>query len=351
MFERLAPEQHDSIPGVPEPAENTLLFGHEDAAALLAAAHRSGKLHHALIFAGPPGIGKATLAFHLAYHLLRHPRAEAAPETLARPDPASPLFRQIAAGAHPSVLHLTRPFNDKTKSFRTVLTVDEIRRVGRFLSMTAHDGGYRIVIVDPADDMNANAANALLKNLEEPPARALFILVAHSPGRLLPTIRSRCQTVRLRPLERQTLAQVLEALPSDMPRDPAALKELAARAEGSAREAILMTEFGGLEIVEALSRLLAARDADAAATQRLAEAVSGREQDVQFSIFNRSALDLIERAALRAAEAGDASMAGRHADLWREIGESIAATEAYNLDRKQHVIGLVQRMRSELSPR
>ena len=197
MFERIAPEQHDTLDGIPEPAENPHLFGHGEAASMLAAAYRAGKLPHALLFAGPLGVGKATLAFHLAYHLLKFPRHESAPAELAKPDPDSALFRQIAIGAHPSVLHLTRPANEKTKGFKTVVTVDEIRRVNRFLSMTSHDGGYRVVIVDPADDMNVNAANALLKNLEEPPSRTVFILISHSPGGLLPTIRSRCQMVRL----------------------------------------------------------------------------------------------------------------------------------------------------------
>src|SRR5690606_28916285 len=109
---------------------------------------------------------------------------ESAPETLGDADISSPLFRQIASGSHPSILHLTRPFDEKRKVFRTVVTVEEIRRVNRFLSMTSHDGSYRVVIVDSADDMNANAANALLKNLEEPPARTIFLLISHSPGRL-----------------------------------------------------------------------------------------------------------------------------------------------------------------------
>ena len=168
------PEQHDSLDGVPEPSETVRVFGHDAQEAQLTAAHRAGKLPHALVFAGPRGIGKASLAFQLAHYLLSYPSPESAPETFAPRDPASPLYRQVASGAHPSLLHLTRPFNEKTKAFKTVLTVDEMRRVGRFLSLTAHDGGYRVVIVDPADDMNINAANALLKNLEEPPSRTRF---------------------------------------------------------------------------------------------------------------------------------------------------------------------------------
>ena len=164
------------------------------------------------------------------------------------------MFRQIAIGAHPSVLHLTRPANEKTKGFKTVVTVDEIRRVNRFLSMTSHDGGYRVVIVDPADDMNINAANALLKNLEEPPSRTVFILISHSPGGLLPTIRSRCQTVRFSPLGNDDLVAALSTFDVQPPADEAARQALAERAGGSVRMAILLTQYGGLEIAEATDK-------------------------------------------------------------------------------------------------
>ena len=256
IFERIAPEQHDTLDGVPEPSETPRLIGHQQAANMLASAYRAGKLPHALIFAGPVGIGKATLAFHLAHHLLKHPISGEAPLALATPDPTSSLFRQIATGAHPSVLHLTRPLNDKTKSFKTVVTVDEIRKVSRFLSLTSHDGSYRVVIVDPADDMNTNAANALLKNLEEPPARSLFILIVHAPGSLLPTIRSRCQMVRLTPLDDESLLTVLGTTEPPPPEDPEARAALVARAGGSVRNAILLTQYGGLEIAEALDALV-----------------------------------------------------------------------------------------------
>ncbi|MBN9079508.1 MAG: DNA polymerase III subunit delta' [Rhizobiales bacterium 65-79] len=344
MFERLAPEQYDSIPGVPEPSENPRLIGHEEEARLLAATYRAGRLHHAILLAGPFGIGKATFAFRLAHHLLKHPRAAEAPETFENADVGSALYRQIAGGSHPSILHLTRPFDDKRKVFRTVVTVEEIRRVNRFLSMTAHDGGYRVVIVDPADDMNTNAANALLKSLEEPPSRTVFLLISHSPGRLLPTIRSRCQTVRLKPLDAQSLRAVLQVLETDLPSEPAALDALAGRAQGSARTAILLTQFGGLEIGGVLEGILAASRFDVAEAARLADAVSGRDQAIQFGIFNRLTLDAVADAADRAASAGEIERAGRLSDLWSEANEKILETDVYNLDRKQHAVGLLGRM-------
>src|SRR5262245_29621896 len=249
MYERIAPQEHDSLDGVPEPSETVRVFGHAAQAAQLTAAHRAGKLPHGLVFAGPRGIGKASLAFQLAHYLLAYPDPGAAPDAFEPRDPISPLYRQVASGAHPSVLHLTRPFNEKTKTFKTQLTVDEIRRVGRFLSLTAHDGGYRVVIVDPADDLNVNAANALLKNLEEPPARTVFILIAHSLGRLLPTIRSRCQVLRLHPLSAEDLLAALSAI-EKQPK-PAEAEALVSRAAGSVRNAVLLTDYGGVEIAEA----------------------------------------------------------------------------------------------------
>jgi DNA polymerase-3 subunit delta' len=347
-FERIAPEQYDTLDGVPEPAENPILVGHAEAVDMLMQAYRTGKLPHALILAGPVGIGKATLAFHLAYHLLKYPDHRNAPDRLAAPDPASSLFRQIATGAHPSVLHLTRPFDDKNKRFKTVLAVDEIRKVGQFLSLTAHDGGYRVVIVDAADDMNTNAANALLKNLEEPPKRTLFVLVVHAPGSLLPTIRSRCQTIRLTPLGDGELLSVLDRTEPPPPQEPAARAALAGRAGGSVRAAILLTQYGGLEIAEALDKLATARKPEVADQHRLADAVAGRDQAIPFGIFNRRALDLLSDGAGEAARAGNLPRAKVLSDTWQEALEAISETDTYNLDKKQHALTMIERLNSAL---
>lgn len=348
MFERTSPERHDSLPDIPEPSENPLLAGHGDEAGRLAQAFRAGKLPHALLFAGAPGIGKATLAFHLANHLLAYPDRREAPETLAAPDPASRTFRLIAQDAHPALLHLTRPYSERDKKFRTVVTVDEIRRIARFLSMTVHDGGHRVVIVDPADDMNVAAANALLKSLEEPPPRTIFVLVSHSPGRLLPTIRSRCQTVRLRRLADDTLLDLLERLGAELPDTGEGRAGLAARAAGSARDAILMTAYGGLEIASTVEQVAKGERFDVAAAHQLGDAVGGRDRAVHFSIFNRLVLDIVSARAAGAAEAGQTRVAARMAELWDEIGAATRETETYNLDRKQHVLGTLGRLHAAL---
>lgn len=343
MFERLAPEQHDTLDGIPEPAENPLLFGHAEAKSMLAGALRAGKMPHALIFAGPQGIGKATLAFHLANLLLKNPDP-ASVRDIGSPDPASSIFRQVASGAHPSVLHLTRPVNERTKGFKTVVTVDEIRKVNRFLSMTAHDGGWRVVIVDPADDMNTNAANALLKNLEEPPAKTVFVLIVHSIGAMLPTIRSRSQTVRLGPLSDDDLKQALVSFEDGAVVDGPELDALAARAGGSVRNAILLTQYGGLEIAAAVDELIGLPALDVAKAHKLADAVSGRDRAVPFEMFNERALQLLAEAASDAAVAGHLARANQLSSAWQEARIAISETETYNLDQKQHALTMINRL-------
>jgi DNA polymerase-3 subunit delta' len=347
-FVRIGPERHDSLDGVPDPAEHALLVGHAEQSAMLAASHRAGRLHHGLLFSGPAGIGKATLAFRLAYHLLAHPRGSTAPETIGQPDPANPAFRQIAQAAHPSVLHLTRPFDEKTKKFKTVLAVDEVRRVSRFLSMTAHDGGWRVVVVDPADDLNTAAANALLKNLEEPPPRALFVLVTHQPGRLLPTIRSRCQLVPFSPLADAEVAAVFAGLGLSLPADTAQRAAPLERAEGSVRAAIMLTEYGGLEIAGAVDEILAARRFDVSAATKVADAVTGREREQQFDLFRGHLEQVLSTAATERAWRGDAARADTLAAAWSAFGRSSAEAEAYNLDRRQHVTASLMRAHAAL---
>lgn len=344
MFERLAPDQHDTLTDIPEPVENPELMAHEEAREMVASAYRAGKMHHALMVTGPRGIGKATFAFHVAHHLFRFPDPANAPETIGPIDTESQPYRLAVRGAHSGLLHLTRPWMDKEKKFRIGITVDEVRRVGRFLSMTPPDGGWRVIIVDPADDMNSNAANALLKNLEEPPTRTLFILIAHSPGRLLPTIRSRCHVVRLKPLEAPQLETVLARLGAPMPDQPEARNFLIEQAEGSVRNALLMTQFGGLEIASALQKILGAQRFEVGSAHKLAEAVTGRDSQVQFDLFNQMILDRAAAHAARAANSNQVPEAEKFANLWENLADRIRETDTFNLDRKQHSLSVLRQL-------
>lgn len=340
-MERLAPEQHDSLEGVREPSENPRLFGHDATLSSLLRALSGNRPPQGIVLAGPRGIGKATLAFHLANCLIDG----TPPGSL---DPASPTFRQIAMGAHRSVLHLTRPFDEKAKKFKTVLAVSEIRRLGQFLSMTAPGGGWRVVIVDPADDLNVNAANALLKNLEEPPSRTVFLLIAHQPGALLPTIRSRTQTIRLSPLGEDDLASALTGI-EDMPQlSGPAMRTLWERSGGSVRQAILLTQHGGLEIASELDKLVQAHDI--ASAHKLADAVSGRDKATAFALFNDHALQLLADAAAESAMNNDLSRAGRLSAAWQDAIMAISDAEEYNLDQKQHALAMINRLNAAMRP-
>ncbi len=233
--------------GLSPPRAATHLLGHEAAEAVLARAVESGRLHHAWLISGPAGIGKATLAFRFARYLL----AGTAPSLLGGPADLSvpaehPVFHRIAAGAHLDLLTVERQMDEKRDRLRGEITVDDARRIAPFLRMTAAEGGWRIVIVDGAEAMNRNAANAILKVLEEPPERAVLLLVSHNPARLLPTIRSRCRALPLAPLADEVLIRLLRQHDSSL--DAATLAALARMADGSVGRAIGLVEAGGLEL-------------------------------------------------------------------------------------------------------
>ena len=211
----------DQAPGAPHPREAVRLFGQDRAERAFLQAHSAGRLHHGWLLTGPRGVGKATLAWRIARFLLATPPAEddglfgapPPPETLDI-SPDHPVAHRMLAGSEPGLACITRTPNEKTGRLRDQIAVEDIRKLGRFFGLSATDGGHRVVIVDAADDMNVSAANALLKMLEEPPARTTLLLISHQPSRLLPTIRSRCRTLRLSELSPQNLAAALaQAVP------------------------------------------------------------------------------------------------------------------------------------------
>ena len=189
-----------------------MLYGHADAERTLLEAYQSTRMAHAWLIGGPPGIGKATLAYRLARFVLAHPDPKApavqAATSLAI-DPENLVARRIAAQAQGDLLVLERVINEQTGKLYTVIRVDDVRRSVSFFGSTAGEGGWRIAIVDAVDELQREGANALLKVLEEPPARTLLLLVSHAPGRELPTIRSRCRRLLLRPLETEDVTRAV----------------------------------------------------------------------------------------------------------------------------------------------
>lgn len=333
----MSDERHGLLEGAVQPALNPKLFGHEAAEHFLAESYRSGKGHHAILIEGPEGIGKATLAFRFAQHVLSHPDPVSAPPALGDPDPASALTRQLASGASHNLLHLTRPVDEKTGKVRSAITVDEVRRAGHFFSQTSGTGNWRIVIIDPADDLNRNAANAILKILEEPPKRAMFLVLSHAPGKLLPTIRSRCLPLKLNPLGDEAMERALAQLGFGL--GGQGRDAILALAKGSVAQALKVVNYGGTDIIDAFENLLESQGPAARKTMhKLADALSAKDSDVAFGFFVEHLGDYLLERARRAAHSGDIHEADRFARLSSSVTERLAVSAAYNLDRKQTIL-------------
>jgi DNA polymerase III subunit delta' len=339
----------DKIGDWPAPEERADWLGDPAAEQTLLDAYRSGRMHHGWLLGGPKGIGKATLAYRFARFAFAYPDPTAA-EIAAVTDlsvPADhPAFRRVANRAHPNLLTLERPLNEDTGRYRTELTVTEIRRTVSFFGSTSGEPGWRIAIVDPADDMNPNAANALLKVLEEPPARSLFFLICHAPGRLLPTIRSRTRRLELSPL---APAAIVAALADRVGKGAKADLALAAElADGSLRRAILLVEEGGIETYRGMTGLFARLpNLDVGQMHAFADSVTGRGADDAYHGFLDLLRDWLARRVRREPEppGGGATPAAaaalplaRWAEVWEKVEHSAADAEEYNLDRKQVVL-------------
>lgn len=295
----------DRVDGAPHPRDTARLIGQDSAQAEFLGAFTKDRLHHGWLLTGPRGVGKATLAWSIARFLLANPPvdpndmfgAPAAPDTLAI-DPENPVARRMAAGSEPGLFVLRRPYDVKTKKLRQQITVDEVRRLKNFFAMSAADGGRRVVIVDAADEMNTNAANALLKLLEEPPARSTLLLVSHQPTRLLPTIRSRCRELRLQTLNTGDMATALEQAGANTATSVQALAELSG---GSVGEAIRLLNLGGLETYAELVAILGTLpNLDRPRAIRLADTAAMRGADAKLDLM----LTLINLALARLARTG-----------------------------------------------
>ncbi|HVZ70400.1 MAG TPA: DNA polymerase III subunit delta' [Rhizomicrobium sp.] len=336
MARRSEPEtlpEADRIEGQPHPREVFDLIGHREGLARAARAIRGGRPPQAWLIAGPQGIGKATLAYRIARYLLRYGATAEGPEDLAVA-PKDPVSQQVAAGAHPGLLVLRRAVNERTGKLMNVLSVDEVRKLSSFFGMTSGAGGWRIAIIDTADDMNDAAANALLKTLEEPPARAMIMVLSNNPGRLVSTIRSRCQRLDLRPLQESEVEDALRQKLPDLDEEERA--SLARLSGGSIGTALVLAEGEGVALAREADRLIeTATHPDVPALlnlgDRLARATDGLET---FGTFLANALSGRIRAK------GAAGITGL--DRWIEASEKVrfkfARSSALYLDPRQTVV-------------
>ena len=326
---------------VRHPRETSILFGHHDAEMALLSAYRSGRIPHAWLIGGAQGIGKATLAYRMARFVLAHRDPLAAAVQRAdnlNVDAADPTARRIASGAHGGLLVLQRTANDKGV-MRTVITVDETRETITFFGSTAAAEGWRVCIVDTVDELNPNAANALLKILEEPPRRSLFLLVSHTPGRVLPTILSRCRRLPLRPLAKPDVIQAVSQA-TGLAGSDTALADAAEAAEGSVARALTLLGGDAVKLHHKTAALLATLPrVDPRELHALGDALGGSDK-VALATF----IDGVDRwigARLRTEDPNaDLPRLARLAEVWEKINRAARDTAEYNLERKPLVFSV-----------
>lgn len=327
---------------LPEPRANPELFGHESAAATLAEAARSGRLHHAWLITGPAGIGKVTLAWRFARWLLAGMPDAPQGKPPLHLDATHPVFRRVAADSHADLLTIDAD-TLRGERKRNDINVEAARLIPGFMTLTAAEGGWRVVVVDGAETMNLQAQNAILKVLEEPPARAILLLVSSAPTRLLPTIRSRCRRLDLFPLNEAEMAPLLMQLLPELP--GADRTKLAEMADGSPGRAMQLAEGDGLELQALVEECLSSlKRPDPARLHVLADRCAADRSGAQFTTFMGLLRGRIS-AGLRQAARGEAAPGWITAHplaawpaLWDRLGRLVDETEKLNMDRKQAVL-------------
>lgn len=337
-----APES-DRCEPAPHPRLAAQFFGQRRAEAEILSAFRDQRMPQAWILGGPQGVGKATLAWRAARFLAAHPDPTA-PEVLGAPnldvDPQHPAARKIAALSFGDLALLRRQWDAKTKKFATRISVEDIRAILPIFTQSAGEGGWRMAIVDSADDLNASSANALLKLIEEPPPRSVFFFIAHQPGRILPTIRSRCRFLALPALApddvldalRGALAETDEKIPD------AEILRASAGSKGSVREALRLIEPAAAELDRLMSTALAQLpDLDQRLPQMIGQKIASRENLAGWEAFGAKILDWLSEAVAVHKARGPQACAP-FAQAFEDFSRELREVEIYNLDKRAFVI-------------
>ncbi|VFU08026.1 AAA ATPase [Methylocella tundrae] len=341
-----APPEADRFEDAPHPREASAFIGHAEAEAELLRACASGQLPQAFLIGGPSGVGKATLAWRLARFLLANPDARAAAEgarNLHVP-PEHPAARQIHALSHPDLFLLRREWNEKGKKHYTEIRVEDVRRAIHTFQQSAGRGGYRICIVDSAEDLNASGANALLKLIEEPPPRSVFMIVSHRPGRVLATIRSRCRKIGLKELGSADIADVVKTLGAPWSgAKPAEVAAAIERSRESLHGVLRLLNGRGLELDSSLRRILDDLPRiDWRAAHALADQVAPRDGGDDYETLLATVFDWLEAKVRGGALDGEGAprQLAPYAEVWEKVTEAAQQTEALNLDKRPFVLAL-----------
>ncbi|MDB5594095.1 MAG: polymerase subunit delta [Hyphomicrobiales bacterium] len=336
--------ESDRFLDAPHPRDTERLFGHDAAQARLLDAYRSNRLPQAWIIGGREGIGKATLAWHFARFVLAYPNVNSAEvrhaQDLSVP-PDHPVARRISSLSHGDLTLTRREWDPKSKKLFTEIRAPDVRRLIDLFRQAAGEGGWRISLLDSADDLNKTSANALLKLIEEPPSRSLFLMVAHRPAYVLPTIRSRSRMLHLEPLQPTDVVRAMKQ--AGEPWSRATVDDLTAAAErgqGSVREAMRLLDGKGLALARRLEALLARLpDVDWVEVHDLADILVGRDGQEDFETTLTTVFDWID-ATVRRASAGSPASLAPYAEVWEKIAASARETEAYNLDRRPLILSI-----------
>lgn len=335
-------DEPDRLPNAPHPRETLALVGHDHRERALLDALASGRMHHAWLLGGPEGVGKATFAYRVARFMLAagDPALRASTAgTLAMPD-SDPATRRVMAQSHPDLHLLRRIPKPDGKGYTSNIPVPAVRRVLDRFGSSAAEGGWRVCIVDSVEDMDRPSANALLKLLEEPPPRALFLLVAHAPGRMLPTIRSRCRLLAFDALDEAQVAQAGRIALERMgrPLDASALGRAASLSDGSVRRALSYVHPETLALVEAVrARLDSLPGVDVTALLALAEDVAGKAGEGDFQVMIETVQSWLADHLRAHAAAGPARLAPL-AEVWDKLSRAARDVETYHLDRRPLVL-------------
>lgn len=310
----------------PDPAlPGETLLGLDDPASALMQAYERNRLHHAWLLTGPQGLGKAALAHRFARMLLG---AKADQDRVLDSRPEDPVVRLVLAQSHPDFLALDRYGPDG--ALRRSISVDDARRLPEFFSKAPAMSRFRVALVDSVDDLNTNAANAILKILEEPPERGVLLLVSHAPGKLLPTVRSRCRRLVVRPWSAEALAEHLISK-QGLGRDEAG--QIAAQALGSPGRALaLLAAKDKLDDAAVAALLDPTAQGDPVRLAALADSFRGAEGGRKLNQLLLRLCDLIADRLRRRAFA-DPSTSSRWADVWRKLSQLPDEAEGLNLDR------------------
>ena len=350
------------LQGFLSPRENPVFFGHEKAQQTLISAFKSNHFPHAWIFSGAEGIGKATLAYHFIRNVFSHGLENCGEDgLLVALDRLDPIFVQVSSLSHPDLLVLQRIRNPKSKAFYTVIRVDEIRSLTKFFGFTSGGGGWRFVVVDLAEDMNNNAANALLKILEEPPEKSVFFLISSAPNTLPTTILSRCRKLRMFPLGEEDLKRAVQtgfnnSLEHDVP-DEEHLTYALQKAGGSVRKALQYSVGNGLALDKQLGTLLARLpDMDYTLVHGLADRITVRGAEDDFHTVHTLLSSWMARQ-IRTTVSGKVNethsrLFPKHtitawSQLWQEMHQQKADCLLLNLDKRTHIITMFSKIQEQ----